>query len=148
MAAKLSLSCNRKQICTNFSITSRQVVLSLIWYNDRWNNLHTWCSTIFCDAVSNIITCTTTPASFPGKSCDWQELKHDCPSSCVLTAGRPSSSSSSLIHHLHLIHDLLPPDFANRCVKSLTVVLTRCLQVFCSAAAHFRQILPTDVWNP
>ena len=30
---------------------------------------------IFCDAISNIITCTTTPASFPGKSCDWQELK-------------------------------------------------------------------------
>ena len=36
----------------------------------------------------------------------------------------------------------LPPDFANRCVKSLAVVLTRCLQVFCSVAAHFRQILP------
>ena len=39
----------------------------------------------------------------------------------------------------------LPPDFANRCVKSLAIVLTRCLQVFCSVAAHFRQILPTDV---
>ena len=36
----------------------------------------------------------------------------------------------------------LRPDFANRCVKSLAVVLTRCLQVLCSVAAHFRQILP------
>ena len=36
----------------------------------------------------------------------------------------------------------LPPDFANRCVKSLAVVLTRCSQVLCSVAAHFRKILP------
>ena len=32
----------------------------------------------------------------------------------------------------------LPPGFANRCVKSLAVVSMRCLQVFCSVAAHFR----------
>ena len=39
----------------------------------------------------------------------------------------------------------LPPDFANRCVESLAVVLMRCLQVLCSVAAHFREILPADV---
>ena len=36
----------------------------------------------------------------------------------------------------------LPPDFANRCVKSLAIVFTRYLPAFCSITAHFRQILP------
>ena len=44
-----------------------------------------------------------------------------------------------------LDHGSLPPDFANRFVKSLAHVLTRYLQVFCSITAHFRQILPADL---
>ena len=39
----------------------------------------------------------------------------------------------------------LPPDFANRYVKSLARCLMRYLQAFFSVAADFRQILPTDV---
>ena len=36
----------------------------------------------------------------------------------------------------------------NRCVKSLAVVLSLCLQVFCSVAAHARQILLADARKP
>ena len=57
----------------------------------------------------------------------------------------PSPCFSAVFPSFWLGRGSLPLDFANRCVKSLAVVLTRCLQVFCSVAAHFRQILPTDV---
>ena len=39
----------------------------------------------------------------------------------------------------------LPADFANRCVKSLALVLAHYFQAFGLVAAHFRQILPSDV---
>ena len=41
-----------------------------------------------------------------------------------------------------------PPDFASRELKSLALVLMRYLQAFCSITAHFRQILPVDLYNP
>ena len=60
----------------------------------------------------------------------------------------PSCRASAVFTGFLLGGGSLPPDFANRCVKSQAVVLTRCLQVLCSVAAHFRQILPADLWNP
>ena len=57
----------------------------------------------------------------------------------------PSRRFNEVFTGLLLGSGSLPPDFANRCVKSLAVVLTRCLHVLCSVAAHSRQILPTDV---
>ena len=51
----------------------------------------------------------------------------------------PSCRVSAVFTGFLLGGGSLPPDFANRCVKSLAVVLTRCLQVLCSVAAHFRQ---------
>ena len=81
-------------------------------------------------------------------------LAHNFKAFClVITSARlcqqmceiPSRGFNTVLTGPLLGRGSLPPDFANRCVKSLAVVLTRCLQVFCSVAAHFRQILPTDV---
>ena len=39
----------------------------------------------------------------------------------------------------------LPPDFTSRCVKSLALVLAQYFQAFGLVADHFRQIVPADV---
>ena len=45
---------------------------------------------------------------------------------------------------IFLDHSSLPPDFANRFVKSIALVFTWYVQAFYSITAHFRKILPAD----
>ena len=60
------------------------------------------------------------------------------------------AKSLALVFHtvfagILLDHSSLPPDFASRLVKSLALAFTQHLHAFCSLTAHFRQILPTYV---
>ena len=60
----------------------------------------------------------------------------------------PSRRFNTVFTGLLLGRGSLPPDFANRCVKSLALVLAHYFQAFGLVADHFRQIeIPSRRFN-
>ena len=101
-----------------------------------------------------------TSARFCQQTCEIPSPCFHTVFTCILLdqSSLPPGFASRVVKSLALVftrylqhfldHSSIPPDFATRVVKSLALVFTLYLQAFSLITAHFRQILPADLWNP